>query len=38
VEAQLAFARLVDRVNFRPQVVGPQEVVGDPQPSGRVAF
>jgi hypothetical protein len=38
VHAALALARLLDRVDLRPQVIGAQEVVGDPQPAGRVAL
>jgi hypothetical protein len=38
VEAALALARLLDRVDLRPQIVGAQEIVGDPQPTGRVAL
>jgi hypothetical protein len=30
--------RLLDRVDLRPQVVGAQKIVGDPQPSGRVSL
>ena len=38
MQAKLAIARLLDRVDLRPQVVGAQEVVGDPQPSCGIAF
>ena len=38
MEAKLRLARFLDRMDLRPQVVGAQEVVGDPQPAGRVAF
>jgi hypothetical protein len=38
VKGPLAVARLLDRMDFRPQVVGAQEIVGDPKPSGRVAL
>jgi hypothetical protein len=34
----LALARFFDRMDLRPQVVGAQEVVADPQPPGRVAL
>jgi hypothetical protein len=32
----LGIVRFLDRMHFRPQVIGAQEIVGDPQPSGRV--
>jgi hypothetical protein len=38
MEAQLPFARLLDRMDLRAQVIRAQEIVGDPQPAGRVAF
>jgi hypothetical protein len=38
VEAKLPLAGFLDRVDLRPQVVGAQEIVGDLQPAGRVAF
>jgi hypothetical protein len=38
VDATLLVARLLDRMNLRPEEVGAQEVVGDPQPSGRISF
>jgi len=38
MKPQLGGARLLDRMDLRPQVIGAQEVVGDPQPPGRVAF
>jgi len=38
MQTQLRIARLLDRVDLRPQVVGTQEIVGDPQPAGRIAF
>jgi hypothetical protein len=38
VQAQLGLARLLDRMQLRPQVVRPQEIVRDPQPAGRVAL
>jgi hypothetical protein len=34
----LGGARLLDRMDLRPQVIGAQEVVRDPQPPGRIAF
>jgi hypothetical protein len=36
MEAKLAFPRLLHRMDLRAQVVGAQEVVGDPQPAGGV--
>jgi hypothetical protein len=38
VQPPLGVAGLLDRVDLRAQVVGAQEVVGDPQPAGRVAL
>jgi hypothetical protein len=38
VNAALVVAGLFDRVHLRPEVIRPQEIVGDPQPAGRVAF
>jgi hypothetical protein len=38
VHAALAIARLLDRMDFRPQVISAQEVVGNPQPAGRIPF
>jgi hypothetical protein len=38
VHAALAIARLLDRMDLRPQVVRAQEIVGDPQPAGPVAL
>jgi len=37
---QFAFvdARLLDRMDLGPQVIGAQEIVGDPQPAGGVAL
>jgi hypothetical protein len=32
----LGIVRFLDRMDFGAQVVGAQEIVGDPQPSGRV--
>jgi hypothetical protein len=34
----LAGARLLDRMDFRPQVIGAQVIVRDAQASGRVAL
>jgi hypothetical protein len=38
MQALLVGARLLDRMNLRPQVIGAQEIIGDPQPAGRVAL
>jgi len=38
MQLELALARFLDRMDLRAQVVRAQEVVGDPQPAGRVAF
>jgi hypothetical protein len=38
VQGELAFARFLDRMDLRAQVVRAQEVVRDAQPAGRVAF
>jgi hypothetical protein len=38
MQPQFALARLLHRMDLRAQVVGAQEVVGDPKFSGRVAF
>jgi hypothetical protein len=38
MKVKLSFPRLLDRVDLRPQVIGAQEVVGDAQPAGRIAF
>jgi hypothetical protein len=38
MQPALAVARLLDRVNLRAQVVGAQEIVGDPQSSRGIAF
>jgi hypothetical protein len=38
VQAEFGLAGLLDRVDLRAQIVGAQEIVGDPQPAGRVAF
>jgi hypothetical protein len=36
VEDSLGIAGLLGRMDFRTQVVGAQEIVGDPKPPGRV--
>jgi hypothetical protein len=36
MQLPLAVARLLDRMDLRAQVVGAQEVVGDPEPAGGV--
>jgi hypothetical protein len=36
MHAALAIARLLDRMDLRPQVIGAQEVVGDPEPAGGI--
>jgi hypothetical protein len=38
MQSALGVPRLLDRMDFRAQVVRAQEIVGDPQPAGRVAF
>jgi len=38
VQAQFGVAGLFDRMDLRAQVIRAQEIVGDPQPAGRVAF
>jgi hypothetical protein len=38
MQAQLRVAGFLDRVDLRAQEVGAQEIVGDSQPAGRVAF
>jgi hypothetical protein len=38
MQAALGVARLLDRMDLGAQVVRAQEIVGDPQPSGRVAL
>jgi len=37
MEAALGIVRLLDRMDFRPQVIGAQEVVRDAQAPGRVS-
>jgi hypothetical protein len=38
MQGELALARLLDRVDLGAQAVRAQEIVGDPQPAGRVAL
>jgi hypothetical protein len=38
MKVKLSFPRLLERMDFRPQVIGAQEIVGDPQPAGRIPF
>jgi hypothetical protein len=38
MQPPLALARFLDRVDLGAQVVGAQEILADPQLSGRVAF
>jgi len=38
VEFALGDARFLDRMDLGPQVVGAQEIVGDPQLAGGVAL
>jgi hypothetical protein len=38
MQAPLAVARLLDRMELRAQVIGAQEVVGDPQAACGVSF
>jgi hypothetical protein len=38
MQPALSLARLLDRMDFRAQIVGAQEVVGDPQVACRVSF
>jgi hypothetical protein len=38
VELSFGVVGLLGRMDLRAQVVGAQEIVGDPQPSGRVAL
>jgi hypothetical protein len=38
MQALLGVARFLYRMDLRAQVIGAQEVIGDPQPAGRVAF
>ena len=38
VDAHLVVARRLHRVYFRTEEIGAEEIVGDPQRSGRVAF
>jgi len=38
VQSKLALAGFLDRVDLRAQVVGAQEVVGDPQAARGISF
>jgi len=38
MQRALGIAGILDRMDLRPQVIRAQEIVGDPQPAGRVAF
>jgi hypothetical protein len=38
VQGELSLARLLHRMELGAQIVGPQEIVRDPQPAGRVAL
>jgi hypothetical protein len=38
MQVPLVLAGFLDRMDFRAQVVGAQEIVRDPQPSGRIAL
>jgi hypothetical protein len=38
MQPALALAGVLDRMELRAQVVRAQEIVGDPQPAGRVAL
>jgi hypothetical protein len=38
MKVKLCLPRLLDRMDLRPQVISAQEVVGDPQPAGRIPF
>jgi hypothetical protein len=38
MKEKLSFPRLLDRMDLRAQVISAQEVVGDPQPAGRIPF
>jgi hypothetical protein len=38
MHSALALARVLDRMELRAQIVRAQEIVGDPQPAGRVAL
>jgi len=38
MQAHLGLAGLLDWMNLRAQVIRAQEIVGDPQPAGRVAL
>jgi hypothetical protein len=36
MQAPLGVARLLDRMDLRPQVVSAQEIVRDPEPAGGI--
>jgi hypothetical protein len=38
MQRALGIAGILDRMDLRAQVIRAQEIVGDPQPAGRVAF
>jgi len=38
MEAAFGVVRFLDRVYFRPQVIGAQEIVRDAQASGRISY
>jgi len=38
MEAALGVVGFLDRVYFRPQVIGAQEIVRDAQASGRISY
>jgi hypothetical protein len=38
MQAPLGVARLLDRMDLRPKIIGAQEIVGDPQPACGVLF
>jgi len=38
VKPEFRLARLLDRMDLGPQVVGAQEIVADPKPAGGIAF
>jgi hypothetical protein len=38
MQAQLRLARLLDRMDLRPQVIGAQEIIRDPQAACGISF
>jgi hypothetical protein len=38
MQPQLAFSRFLHRMDLRPQVVGTQKVVGDPQAAAGISL